>query len=97
MAFARVVEFEGVDADRMQEMQKEIEGDGGPPEGVAATEILVLHDLEAAKAMVVIFFDTEEDYDQADEVLGAMPTDETPGRRSSVTRYRVAARMRSGA
>jgi hypothetical protein len=42
---------------------------------------------------VILFFETEEDYGRGDEVLNAMPADETPGRRSSVARYDVAIRM----
>ncbi len=96
MGIARVVEFEGVDADRMEQLQQEIEGGGGPPEGVPAKEILVLHDADSGKALVVIFFDTEEDYASGDAALAAMPAAETPGRRTSVARYRVAARMSAG-
>jgi hypothetical protein len=42
--------------------------------------------------VVVLFFDNEADYDRADATLSAMPTDETPGRRSSVGKYEVAVR-----
>jgi hypothetical protein len=40
-----------------------------------------------------VFFDNEDDYHRGDEVLSAMPADETPGRRTSVTKYDVAVRM----
>jgi len=94
MALARVVTFEGVTSDRMAEMNREM-GDREPPEGVAATEIVVLHDPEAEKATVILFFETDDDYRQADEVLSAMPADETPGRRASVAKYDVAMRRTS--
>jgi len=42
---------------------------------------------------VVVFFDNEDDYRQGDEALSAMPAAETPGRRTSVTKYNVAFRM----
>ena len=42
---------------------------------------------------MVLFFETEEDYRCGDEVLNARPADDTPGRRTSVTRYDVAIRM----
>jgi hypothetical protein len=91
MALARVVEFEGVDAERMEEMRQEMGGDR--PEGVPASEIIVLHDAAAEKSLVVLFFESEDDYRRGDEALNAMPAGETPGRRTSVTRYDVAIRM----
>ena len=92
MALARVVSFEGVSKDRMEEMSEEIRK-GEPPEGMSPTEIVVLHDAEAEKSLVIVFFETEDDYRRGDEVLSAMPADETPGQRTSVTKYDVAARM----
>jgi hypothetical protein len=92
MALARVVTFDGVDAARMAEMRGEME-DGDRPDNVPAKEILVLHDAEANQAVAILFFDTEEDYRQGDEALNAMPAAETPGRRTSVTKYEVAVRM----
>jgi hypothetical protein len=92
MSVARVVSFEGVSSARMEEMKQEMSG-SEPPEGVPAKEILVLHDAEADKAVVVLFFDNEEDYRRGDAVLDAMPADDTPGRRTSVARYDVAMRV----
>jgi hypothetical protein len=92
MAVARVVTFEGVDKDRMAEMQSQMD-QGERPEGLPATEVIVLHDTDAEKALVVLFFDSEDDYRRGDDVLGAMPADETPGRRTDVTKYDVAVRM----
>jgi hypothetical protein len=92
MALARVVEFEGVSADRMAAMREEVRA-GGRPEGLPATEILALYDADAGRAIVVVFFDDEDDYRRGDEVLDAMPAGETPGRRTSVGRYEVAVRM----
>ena len=91
MALARVVSFDGVSKDRIDEMEREM-GDG-PPEDIPAKEIVVLHDPEGEKSLVILFFDTEDDYRAGDEVLNAMPTDDTPGERTSVTRYDVAIRM----
>jgi len=53
----------------------------------------VLHDGNADTSMVIVFFDSEDDYARGDEVLSAMPTDDTPGRRTSVTKYDVVTRM----
>ena len=92
MAFARVVAFEGVSKERMDEMKQEVR-DGEPPEGMPATEVLVLHEPEAERSLVVLFFETEDDYRRGDEFLNAMPAGDTPGRRTSVTKYEVAMRM----
>jgi len=92
MALARVVTFDGVDSDRMAEMQREMEG-AERPEGVPAQEIIVLHDPESEKSLVVLFFDNEDDYRQGDAALNAMPAGDTPGQRTSVTKYQVAVRM----
>jgi hypothetical protein len=87
MAIARVVEFEGVGQDRIEEVRAQIQGDR--PEGLPATEIIVLHDPDAEKALVVVFFETEDDYRAGDATLNAMPAGETPGARTSVARYEV--------
>ena len=92
MAIARVVTFEGVSSERMEEMKAEISG-GQQPEGLDATELLVLHDASAEKSVAIVFFETEDDYARGNEILDAMPTGDTPGRRTSVTRYDVALRM----
>jgi hypothetical protein len=92
MAFVRVVSFDGVTRDRMQEMRSEMEG-SEPPEGVPAKEIIVLHDADAEKSLVLLFFDSEEDYQRGDEALNAMSSGDTPGQRTGVAKYDVAMRM----
>lgn len=92
MAFARVVTFDGVSKDRMQEMEQEMEG-GQPPEGFPSAEIIALHDADAEKSVVIIIFDSEDDYKKGDEILSEMPAGDTPGQRTSVTKYNVATRM----
>jgi hypothetical protein len=94
MALARVVTFDGVSKDRMAEMDREMR-DGQPPEGFPDAELIVLHDPEAEKSLVVIIFENEDDYKRGDEILSAMPADDTPGQRTSVTKYDVATRMKS--
>ena len=95
MALARVVAFDGVTKDRIAEMKREM-SDGEPPEGLPATEVIVLHDAEGEKSLAIVFFDNEDDYKRGDETLNAMSTDDTPGERTSVTRYDVAIRMATG-
>lgn len=92
MALARVVTFDGVDRDRINAVKQEIET-GERPADVPATEILILHDSAADAALAIVFFDTEEDYATGDAALSAMPAGDTPGRRTSVTKYDVVGRM----
>jgi hypothetical protein len=91
MGLARVVSFSGVSKARMEEMKQQI-NEGGRPEDVPATEILILHDPEGEASLAILFFETEEDYRRGDEALNAMPAGDTPGSRSSVTKYDVAVR-----
>jgi hypothetical protein len=93
MALARVVTFEGVDRERIEQLRQQIEGGGERPEGLNATEIIVLHDPSANTSLTVVFFDNEEDYAQGNAILDAMPRDDTPGERTSVSKYDVAIRM----
>ena len=92
MALARVVSFDGVSSERMEQMDREMR-EGEPPEGFPAAELVALHDPEAERALVILLFETEDDYRRADEMLNAMPADETPGRRTSVAKYDVAIHM----
>jgi hypothetical protein len=92
MALARAVTFEGVDSNRMAELSKEIESDPRPDE-IPAAEILMLHDETGNTSLVILFFENEDDYARGDAALNAMTPVDTPGRRTSVTKYTVAGRM----
>jgi len=92
MALARVVTFDGVSKERMEEMNREMEG-GQPPEGFPPSELIVLHDADAEQSLVVVVFDNEDDYKKGDEILNAMPAGDTPGQRTSVKKYDVAMRI----
>jgi len=94
MALARVVTFDGVSKKRMDELNSRMES-GDPPEGMPSAELIVLHDADAEKSIAIVIFDSEEDYKKGDEILGNMPTGDTPGTRTSVTKYNVATRMKS--
>jgi hypothetical protein len=94
MALARVVSFDGVSKERMEEMDREMR-EGEPPEGFPSSELIVLHDPEAERSLAIVFFETEDDYKRGDEILNAMPASDTPGQRTSVTKYDVAVRMKS--
>lgn len=92
MALARVVSFEGVTRERIEELKREM-AEGERPEGLPASELIVLHDPDSETSLAIVFFETEDDYEQGDEALNAMPTGDTPGRRTSVRKYDVAHRM----
>ena len=92
MALARVVSFDGVSADRIAEMQRDMQTEE-QPEGLNATEMIMLHDPDSERSLVILFFENEDDYRQGDAVLSAMPASDTPGPRSGVVKYQVAHRM----
>lgn len=92
MAYARAVTFDGVDSERMEQMKQQI-NQGERPENLPATEIVVLYDQEKEQSLVILFFDSEDDYAKGDAALNAMPAGDTPGTRTSVTKYEVAVRM----
>ena len=92
MAVARVVMFDGVTSERMAQLKREME-QGQPPEGMPSSEFIMLHDPDAEKSLVVAVFDNDDDYQRADAILSAMPAGDTPGSRTSVTRYDVSHRM----
>ena len=90
MALARVVSFDRVSQERVEEMKQRM--NEGRPDDVPATEIVLLYDAGAEQATVILFFDNEDDYNRGDATLSAMPADDTPGQRTSVGRYEVAVR-----
>lgn len=95
MTLARVVSFDGVDAEHMAQLKEQVSGD--PPEGLPAKGIQILHDPDAEQALAIVFFENEDDYARGDAALDAMPTDGTPGSRVSIAKYDVAIRMTSEA
>jgi hypothetical protein len=92
MALARVVSFQGVSEERIADLRREIEA-GEQPEGLNATEMLLLHDPDQQSSLAILFFDNEDDYQKGHAVLDALPTGDTPGSRTSVQKYTVAAHM----
>ncbi len=91
MALARVVTFEGVDDARIAQLKQNVES-GERPENFPASELIILHDPDGQKSIAIMFFENDADYQQGHEVMDAMPTDDTPGKRTSVTKYDVAVR-----
>jgi hypothetical protein len=95
MALARVVTFEEVGSDRIAELRRQVT-EGEPPEDLPASELVVLHDPDGERSIAIVFFDSEDDYERGNATLDAMPAGDTPGRRTSVTKYDVAIRMTPG-
>jgi hypothetical protein len=91
MALARVVGFENVDQENVAQIRRNIES-GDMPEGMPAAEFFLLHDAAADKALAIVIVESDDDYRRVDEILGSVPANEAAGRRTSVTRYEVAAR-----
>src|SRR5207253_1842681 len=58
MALARVVTFDGVTKERMEEMDREMR-EGQPPEGVAASEHVGLRDPETERWLVIVVFEPD--------------------------------------
>lgn len=92
MAVARVVTFDGVSSERMEQMRSDMASQERPDD-IPASEMIVLHDPVAEKSVVVLLFESEDDYATADATLNAMPTGDTPGSRTSVGKYNVEVRM----
>lgn len=84
MSYVRVVRFTGVDAERLDAVIAQINESDGPPPGVPATALTMLHDEEQSTAIVLQHFATEEDMQTAARAFDAMDASETPGTRTSV-------------
>lgn len=91
--YARVARWEGADAETLKRSADEIraEAESGPPEGLPAKGLWLLHDLEGGRAMAITLFETEEDYRQGDATLNSMsPPGDGMGKRVAVDKYEVA-------
>lgn len=96
--FARVARWEGADAETLESSAAEIrsrtESEAGPPPGVPAKQLLLLHDSAAGKALAITLFETEEDYRLGDQTLDSMsPPGGGMGQRISVEKYEVAVQI----
>jgi hypothetical protein len=91
---ARVARWEGADAQALEataeEIRKQAAAEGGPPPGVPAKGLLLMHDAAHGQAMAITLFEDEEAYRMGDETLGSMnPPGPGMGRRVGVDRYEV--------
>ena len=95
--YARVVTWEGGDADAIRKSAEEInsQADSGPPEGVPSSGFTLLIDPDNGRALAIGLFESEEDYKKGDETLNSMnPPGEGMGNRGSIDKYEVAVDVR---
>ena len=81
--FVRVVRFTDVTAERVKSLVARID-ESGPPPGVPIKKLELVFDEEQGTAVVLQYFDSEEDLRAGSETFAAMDPSETPGRRASV-------------
>jgi hypothetical protein len=69
--------------------------EGGPPEGVPAVGLLILHSPEQGRVMAISLFETEDNLKQGDSTLNAMdpPVPGGLGPRTSVDLYEVPVKL----
>ncbi len=84
MSYVRVVRFTDVNAAQVEAVTTQINESDGPPPGVPATGLTMLHDEAQSTAIVLQHFATEEDMNTAARTFDAMDASETPGTRVSV-------------
>jgi hypothetical protein len=87
--YARVVRFTGVTPEGVAKVVADVEASEGPPPGVKANSMKLLHDAEQGTSIFIAFFDSADDMRAADAVFDAMDTSDTPGTRASVDRTEV--------
>lgn len=87
--FVRVVRFTGVEPSRFARIREEVDERGGPPEGVKASALKILHDAEQGTALVLQHFETEQDMRDSEAAFDQMDPADTPGSRASVDRCEV--------
>jgi hypothetical protein len=81
--FVRVVRFTDVTAERVASLAATID-ETGPPPGVPIKKLEAVFDEAQGTAVVLQYFDSEEDLRTGAETFAAMDPSETPGTRASV-------------
>ena len=91
--YARVVRFTDVDPDHLAERLADIDASEGPPEGIPAKGLQILHDPDQRSAVVIQLFETADDMAAAEEALDQMDPGDTPGTRASIDRCEIKAEL----
>jgi hypothetical protein len=81
--FVRVVRFSDVTEERVASLVARID-ETGPPPGVPIKKLELIHDAGQGTAVVLQYFESEEDMRAGAETFAAMDPSETPGTRASV-------------
>lgn len=87
--FLRVVRFTDVDPEHLESQFEARAEQTGPPEGVKAKAIQVMHDPDQRTAVVIQNFETEQDMKDSEAALDAMDPSETPGTRATIDRGEI--------
>ena len=85
----RVVRFTDVDPEHLESQFQARAEETGPPEGVKARAIQVVHDPDQRTAVVIQHFETEQDMQDSEAALDGMDPSDTPGTRASVDRGEI--------
>jgi hypothetical protein len=83
VVFVRVVRFTDVTAERVESLVARID-ETGPPPGVPIKKLQLVFDQAQGTAVVLQYFDNEENLRAGAETFAAMDPSETPGSRASV-------------
>jgi hypothetical protein len=83
VVFVRVVRFTDVTAERVQSLAARIDA-SGPPPGVSIKKLQMVFDEAQGTAVVLQYFEGQEDLQAGAETFAAMDPSDTPGRRVSV-------------
>jgi hypothetical protein len=86
--YMRVVRFTDVDPESLESRLSARE-ETGPPEGVKAKSIQMMHDPDQRTAVVIQLFDSEQDMRDSEAAFEGMDPSETPGTRASVDRGEI--------
>jgi hypothetical protein len=81
--FVRVVRFTDVTAERVESLVARID-ESGPPPGVPIRKLELVFDEAQGTAVVLQFFDNEDNLRAGADAFAAMDPSETPGSRVSV-------------
>ena len=94
--YARMAKFEGLESNQIDEALAEISRitEGGPPEGVPATDVLFLVDRNSGELTALSLYESEEDRRTADATLRQMtpPIPAMQQQGADVRMYEVALR-----
>jgi hypothetical protein len=88
--YARVVRFTDADLEKIQSR------DEGPPSGANPKQVQIVYDDSQKTAVVILFFDSEDEMRSADAALQAMDSGETPGTRASIDQGEIVRTIEPG-